>query len=427
MKPIFTTPLEKSCFFGYFDKSPFSKCGTRMLAHSAPFADRMPEANDVLEINLFDLNTGKYEKLADTRAWNWQQGCMLQWLGPDHNKNIIYNDRNEDHFVGVILDTVTGEKKYLPMPVYTVHPKGRTALCVDHERHCWFRSGYSYVGVWNETKRIPFAPDDGIWLMDLNTSELKQMVSLGHIAAMKPVSSMKGGEHYLEHLMYSPDGSSFAFYHRWSLPDGNVYTRLLAADENGENLRIIHDTGRATHFCWRNEREILCYSGTQNIGNKLKKNRLLVKNLVMPLLPLYKKLVSPNSSIRSFITGNSYILFDIISGKQQKVSPHILVEDGHPMFLPGCNNIFVSDTYQNSKSERDLFLFDLSKDKKINIASLRSNSSTDSMAFRCDLHPKVAFSGNLICVDTTHNTTRQMFVYDISELLDLSAKSSSGL
>ena len=43
-------------------------------------------------------NNDEWIELAETRAWNWQQGCMLQWL-PGSQNEIIWNDRDGDRFV----------------------------------------------------------------------------------------------------------------------------------------------------------------------------------------------------------------------------------------------------------------------------------------------------------------------------------------
>ena len=80
-------------FFGYYDKSPLSKDYTKLLALKVSFLNRLPSANDIAVVGYFDLKKeNQFVELAQTRTFNWQQGCMLQWLGPEHNKKIIFND-----------------------------------------------------------------------------------------------------------------------------------------------------------------------------------------------------------------------------------------------------------------------------------------------------------------------------------------------
>ena len=67
--------------FGYYDKCPWDVSGRYLLALRAPFCDRSPEAEDVATLGLVDLHEGdRFRPFAETRAWNWQQGCMLHWL-----------------------------------------------------------------------------------------------------------------------------------------------------------------------------------------------------------------------------------------------------------------------------------------------------------------------------------------------------------
>ena len=149
----FKTPDNGHYFFGYYDKSPFSYNDEKLLAMRVEFINRMPDKDDILEIGYFKWrNNNTFIKLSETGAWNWQQGCMLQWSGLEFEKNIIYNDRISNKFVSVLLDIETGEKTILPMAIYTMRSDGKYALCIDNERHFWFRGGYGYQGVENPAK-----------------------------------------------------------------------------------------------------------------------------------------------------------------------------------------------------------------------------------------------------------------------------------
>jgi len=166
MLPLFKTPLGSYHFFGYYDKSPFDADNVRLLSQRAMFMDRMPDKDDILEIGYFDWQHGNdFIKLTETSAWNWQQGCMLQWVGPDFRSNIIYNDRLDGKFVSVLMNIESKEKTILPMSIYSMHPSGKYAVCIDNERHFWVRNGYSYQGVENLDKRLDLNKNDGIWIL----------------------------------------------------------------------------------------------------------------------------------------------------------------------------------------------------------------------------------------------------------------------
>ena len=154
MKIIYKTPSDHPYFFGYYDKSPLNKDNSKILACRPSFIERMPSTNDLLEIGYFDWkNSDDFIKLTETKTWNWQQGCMLQWLPPIHDEKIIYNDLVNNKFVTVILDIKTKTKTILPMAYYTISNDGKYAFCIDFERHYWFRSGYNYQGIKNKSKK----------------------------------------------------------------------------------------------------------------------------------------------------------------------------------------------------------------------------------------------------------------------------------
>lgn len=418
MDSLFKTPEGSHHFFGYYDKSPFDYDNNKLLSQRAAFMDRMPTKDDILEIGYFDWQHGDdFIKLTETKAWNWQQGCMLQWVGPEFNKSIIYNDRINNKFVSVLNNLETKVKTILPMSVYSVHPSGKYALCIDNERHYWFRGGYSYQGIENQSKKLAIDDHDGIWLLNLENELLTQIINMGDLLKVKPLSHMNGAIHYLEHLMFSPSGDRFCFMHRWQLEDGGIYSRLFTANKNGEDLYLLNDSGRMSHYCWRNDCEILAYGGLQNTFSQLRKHKILVKHFVKPLLPLYHFLVHDNSVVSKVITGDSYLLFKDRSSQKTRIYPDILQENGHPTFCPSNQQWFISDTYQDINNNRCLFLFDIENGNKIDIARLRSAPSMDNSGIRCDLHPKWAYSDKFVCVDTVHNGVRQMFIYDLTNIV----------
>jgi len=105
-------------FFGYYEKFPWDVTGRYLLALEVDFINRSPDPDDIARICLIDTEDGNSIRvLAETRTWNWQQGCMLQWLGSAPDRMIIYNDRDGDQFVSKVMDVVTGETRVLSRPV----------------------------------------------------------------------------------------------------------------------------------------------------------------------------------------------------------------------------------------------------------------------------------------------------------------------
>lgn len=410
---VFQTPAGEHYFAGYYDKSPLDGGNRLLLVQRASFMGRMCQPEDVLDIGIFDWRNGnEFAPLAETRAWNWQQGCMLQWLGPDHDRFVIYNDRHEGRFVSVIMDVQTGKKhSVLPMAVYTVSSDGARALCIDNERHYWFRPGYNYQGIVNPEKRKPVDDRDGIWLLDLRTHDVSQVVNIRTLLHLQPLSNMQGAIHYLEHLMFSPSGRRFCFLHRWRLADGGVYSRLYAADANGDNLSLLSDSGRMSHFSWLDDGSIVAYGGMANPLNRLRRERKLVRHLVRPLLPLYHAVVPRKSALRHRMTGDSYMVIRDPGGECRRLAPEELREDGHPTQCPALPGLLLSDTYEDSNHQREVFLFDMQAGTRTWSARLKSIQELDSTGMRCDLHPKWSFDGAFFSIDTMNDGCRSVYLY----------------
>ena len=130
-------------WFGYYDKLQFDPTGRFVLGMKVDFEHRSPTRNDVVEVGLVDLDDGaRWTRLGESCAWNWQQGCMLQWL-PGSAHHVVWNDREADRFVCRILDIETGELRTVDAPVYSISPDGTSAVLPDFRRLNACRPGYS--------------------------------------------------------------------------------------------------------------------------------------------------------------------------------------------------------------------------------------------------------------------------------------------
>ncbi|MFM7129801.1 MAG: hypothetical protein ACKO0V_10635, partial [bacterium] len=86
-------------WFGYYDKLQFSTDHKLVLCNQVSFENRRPGPDDEIAVGMIDIGHGdKWVELGTSRAWNWQQGCMLQWL-PGSDREVIWNDREGDHYV----------------------------------------------------------------------------------------------------------------------------------------------------------------------------------------------------------------------------------------------------------------------------------------------------------------------------------------
>jgi hypothetical protein len=317
--------------------------------------------------------------------------------------------------VSVVYDIGASTERVLPMPIYTTSGDGMWALCVDYERHYWFRPGYNYQGPPNPKKNKPFDPDDGIWRLSLDTGKLAKIISLEEVSKIGRVSAMDAGAHYLEHLMINPCGQRFCFLHRWQNVDGGIYARLFSANMDGSGLCLLNDSGRMSHFCWRDADWIFAYGGVRTPFNRLRSYKQIAKHFIKPLLPLYHRLVPDGGFVARQVTGDGYLLLKDKSGELRRIDVEGLSEDSHPTFRPGNRVTFVADSYPDEHGDCQLGLFDLNSSRSVFRSTIQTDPAIRETGYRCDLHPKWSFDGRLVSIDRATTRGRSMEVFAVEE------------
>lgn len=412
----------KHHFFGYYDKCPWDREEKFLLSLEVDFLHRLPEPDDVAVIGIVDLRNSNFQALAETSAWNFQQGCMLQWLGPQFNRWIIYNIRQGERFAACLLEVKSGEKIILPLPVYAVHPSGEEAVTTNFARLHRVRKGYGYSGgedLWASS----LAPEqDGIYHLNLKTQEHGLIISLARLFQFNHLSSMEQGQHWVDHLTYNKTGTRFCFLHRWELPDGGIYTRLMVANKDGSALTCLLDSGSFSHFDWRNADELLGWGRLPNRLNQTRRSLWMIKYFLNPLLPLYHKL-EVNNPLRRKISNSYYLLLRDGNNAIQRIGPDILDQDGHCTWSPDGRWI-LTDTYPDHQGYRSLILFNFQQSHRINLGkfysfpdiSLGVQPDWNISGMRCDLHPRWSRRGSQICLDSVHEGTRQLYILSVNQL-----------
>ena len=112
-------------WFGYYDKFQFDVTSRLVLGNQVDFEHRSPRSNDRINLGYVDLqDNDRWTEIGSTLAWNWQQGCMLQWL-PGSAGEVMWNDREGDAFICRILDVKARRQTHSP-PVGVHRQPGRT-------------------------------------------------------------------------------------------------------------------------------------------------------------------------------------------------------------------------------------------------------------------------------------------------------------
>jgi hypothetical protein len=373
----------KHHWFGYYDKLQFDPTCRYVLGMEVGFEHRSPAADDVIAVGMVDLQDHcRWIDLGTSRAWCWQQGCMLQWR-PGSGSEIVWNDREGDRFVCHVLDVESGHKRTLPHPIYTVSPDGHTAIGTDFRRVNHMRPGYGYAGLPDPNQDMLAPNDAGIYRLDLETGEYELVLTIADVARIPyPHADLSAAKHYFNHLLFNTDGTRFEFLHRWRMEGQPGFgTRMLTATPEGSDMRVIDDYGHTSHFIWRDPSHILAWAW------------------------------HPSHEW-------AFYVYEDGSREVEVVGKDAMTQNGHCTYLPG-NEWILNDTYPDQDRNQELYLYHTTTGEKVPLARLHSPEAYVG-EWRCDLHPRSSSDGRSVIVDSAHGRSgRQMYLVDISSLTSL--------
>lgn len=396
------THLPGHHWFGYYDKLQFSPSGRYALGMETMFEGRTPTADDVIGVGMVDLEMGdRWIEFGQSRAWGWQQGCMLQWI-PGTESEVIWNDREDGEdgssggrrFVSRVLDVETGERRTLPRPVYALGPEGRWAVGADFARIQRLRPGYGYQGV-EDPHAGDLAPEDsGIYQMDLQTGEAETIVTLAELAEIPfEHGDFSEATHYVNHLLVSPDGERFIFLHRWRPKPGSAEaeryenvggfgTRMFTANLDGSGLYVLDPSGYTSHFIWDGGEHVTAW--TRPAGRPA-----------------------------------GFYRFQDRTSEVEPVGAGVMTRNGHNTYVPGTDNEWIlNDTYPASEDRKQtLYLYHVPTGRKVVLGRFYEPPEYRG-EWRVDLHPRASRDGRHVAFDSTHGGDgRQMYLIDISEIV----------
>lgn len=371
----------KAHWFGYYDKNQFDPTNRYVLGMETDFEGRTPEPEDTIRLGVIDIENGDtWRTFGETRAWSWQQGCMLQWL-PGSDSEVIYNERKGDKFISIVQDVFTGEKRELSRAIYSVSADGKWAVGLNFARVDDTRAGYGYKGG-VDGYADDLAPDmEGIYRLDIESGESTEIVTLGQVAAI-PIASKPEGKHWFNHLLVNPDGSRFIFLHRvkWKVDGGRGwFTRMFTANPDGSELNIVADTDMVSHFIWRDPKHILAWAHEPELKNR-------------------------------------FWYYTDQSDEKEVIGEGVLGRDGHCTYSPDGEWI-LTDSYPDKDRMQGLMLYRPSDNKLIHLGKFYLTRDA-SGEFRCDTHPRWSRDGRYVTIDSMHmGDTRQIYLIDVGDIV----------
>lgn len=363
-------------FFGYYGMSPWDDSQRYLVVMQAAFSDRLVEADDTANIVLIDLETDTQRVITDTRAWNFQQGAMLHWLdGP--GRRIVFNDREGDRVVAVVLDVETGERRTVDRPIAAVARTGTHAASISYARLRVTRPGYGYAGIADARNTEPHPADDGLYLLDLETGASELIVSLAQAFEAEPVP--EGAEENLlwfNHVLFSPDGQRIFFMARIHDAQGMRQTAGFTVNTDGTDLRcVLPYAWGASHYDW------------------LDADRMVVTSRYRGEPPWL------------------HVLFTDGRDDHRPIAPDAIRRDGHCHFSPD-GRWMLTDTYPDPQRMQTLYLVRMEDEAVAEVGRFYQPRAFRG-EWRCDLHPRWRPDGGAICIDSTHDGTRQVYILEL--------------
>ena len=361
-------------FFGYYNISPenendeilFLKVGQEKVRGSL-----FEPANIMLK-----KSDGSISKIAETKAWNWQQGCMLQWLS-SNNEQILFNDYDEerDKYISRVIDKDGRQLKTFNIPVNNVSKCGKYALSLNYDRLAKMRPDYGYFNKTNSN--LPPDNQDGIWHLDLTNEEYRLVISLKHLREISYSETMNGAIHKVNHIDISPSSNRFMFLHRWVGSKGR-FMRLITANPDGSNLQIMNGDIMTSHCCWIDSKYILSYCEYKGQRG-------------------YFKFLDQSTEV------------DFFSKKMPSV-------DGHPSVSPD-EKWLITDTYPDKARMSYLYLHNIEKDE-IHTLGRFHQPLRYKKEIRIDLHPKWSVDGSSVFFESGHSNFRKLYRMSINKNLN---------
>lgn len=388
--PVRITEGPDGHWFGYYDKLQVDPTGRYALGTRLLMEGRSPDENDSITIGIIDLNNNSWRELGTSKAWSWQQGCMLQWI-PGSSGEVIWNDREGDHFISRIVNVQTGVRRTLPKAIYALSPDGKWAIGTEFSRIQNLRPGYGYAGIPDPFEAVKAPKEIGLYKIDLQTGNQKFLFSLADLAAIPHQGvSVADNFHWFNHLLFNTDGTRFTFLHRWraertdrqKMATGGFITRMFTASSDGDDLYVIDPSGFTSHFVWRDPSHICAW--TQPAGQEA-----------------------------------GFYLLEDKTGKYAPVGKGVMVRNGHNTYVPHTNSEWIlNDTYPNGNERfQELYLFHVPSQRKVVLGRFFEPVRYKG-EWRCDLHPRCNQQGTKVFFDSTHEEKgRQMYCIDIANIV----------
>jgi len=356
-------------FFGYYDKNPFSEDETKLLALTTPEQIK-PLVKDINgSIGYFDMINGQeFIKVSDTNCINWQQGCRLMWH-PIIKNQILFNTTNKNSYVTRIIDINTSTKICdLPIPTYDIDSQGKYIATLNFSRLHDHRPGYGYINFKDTNKNLECPDDDGVWLYDIKSNKKEMILSYPELKNVGYDEEMDQSFHYINHLLFSPNGENIFFYHVWENAN-NRYHQPVIMNIGSKKVKYLTKSRKVTHETWIDDDNIMLYSNENGTW--------------------------------------CYNIYNIEDLTYKPYALELNLLDGHPTMI--SNETLITDTYPDKFGYTNLYKVE--ENNKIILGKFYLPAHFFG-EIRVDLHPRVSKSEKYIICDIYNDNNRAMILIE---------------
>lgn len=363
-------------FFGYYDMRPWDPTGRYHLVLEVDFMDRPPAPEDEAVVGAVDLADGnRLIRLSRTRAWNFQQGSMLNWLG-GAGRTALFNDRREGRFVCVAHEMGSGAERIVGPAIGALSDDCRWAATLNFARIAVTRPGYGYEGIHDPRNCENIPADDGLGLLDVDTGQHRIIVSFADLACKQPEELAYGRTRaWFNHVYFNPSGTRLAFLCRWVRQGAKGWlTQMWTVGLDGSELVRCLDGPLISHFDWKDDETILAWAGVDG---------------VKAMYEVHQGRSGPPAAKFTDAVGC----------------------DGHISYSHDRRWV-VSDTYPDAEGKRELFLAACQAGERASLGWYYS-PMPERHEIRCDLHPAWSDDDRRIAFDGVHEGTRQRYVVEL--------------
>lgn len=359
----------RHCFTGYYDVPLYSEKRRELLIQTMKLS-AVP-GRDKLDINVYNVDNKSIKKIAETYAWNWQQGCRLRWSLVDENC-VFFNMLVGDKYQCQKINVETGKIVHtFNDALYDISKNELIGATCNFNRLQRLRPGYGYSNISDRTVLEKAPHDDGLFVMNLITGEKTLIVNLEDLSQLND-PELKN-QHYINHISFSPDNDKIMFFHLFSYANPEIVgwkTQLCIVNVDGTDLKVLESDANVSHYSWIDE------------------DKLLITGITLPNIDFF------------------YRIYDCRNGGFIDITTDMVRRDGHPTMVNKTE--FITDTYPDSTCMQHIILYDKELKQGDVILSVFSDPRMEGER-RCDLHPKV-LTKEIVTFDTTYKNNKRSVV-----------------